>query len=311
MTDLVSVVLPTRDRARDVVRAATSVLSQDLPALELVVVNDSSTDATAGVLDELAGRDDRVRVVETEAPLGPCEARNRGLAVARGEIVGFCDDDDRWLPDIGPTLVAFLDAHSELGAVSSWHVVEHAGTGRSAVFRGPLRFGTEALLWQNVIGLPFALIRRGALSFEVAFDPALPTGEDWDLFLRCAQERPVCTVPHVGYLYTQHGGARVTRTADAQAVGRRGFLAKHATAMSSACRIYHEAVLSGYAGGRRAMTRSVRAAAAAHPVAAGFAATVLASSWGAHRVGQRRGDPGLQARAMARLVSRRPRSTPR
>ncbi|HUI03238.1 MAG TPA: glycosyltransferase family A protein [Acidimicrobiales bacterium] len=309
MTDLVSVVLPTRDRAEDVVRAATSVLSQDLEALELVVVNDSSTDDTARVLDELAGRDDRVHVVETEAPLGPCEARNRGLAVARGEIVGFCDDDDRWLPGIGSALTAFLDARPELAMVSSWHVVEHAATGRSAVFRGPLRFGTEALLWQNVVGLPFALIRRGALSFEVGFDPALPTGEDWDLFLRCAQERPVCTVPHVGYLYTQHGGTRVTRSADAQAVGRRGFLAKHGAAMSSACRLYHQAVLAGYDGGRPAMAGALRAGAVSHPVGAGCAALVLAASLGAHRVGQRRGDPGLQARVMARLVS--PRGAPR
>ena len=89
------------------------------------------------------------------------------------------------------------------------------------------------------------MLRRAALSFDIGFDPALPTGEDWDLWLRCAQERPFCTLPRAGYLYTQHGGDRVTRTASAQVEGRRNFVAKHASAMTPSCRLYHEALIAG------------------------------------------------------------------
>lgn len=310
MTLLLSVVMPTHNRAAQVTRAASSVLDQDLENLELVLVNDASTDDTASVLDELAGRDRRVRVVESPHALGPCAARNLGLASAGGELVGFCDDDDGWMPGVGRAVLDFLDAHGDAAAVSSWHVVEHAGSDRRAVFRGPLRYGAEELLWQNVIALPFAVVRRAAVSFEVGFDPDLPTGEDWDLWLRCAQERPVHTVPFVGYRYTQHGAPRVTRTGDAQSVGRRNFVAKHGAAMTPRCRLYHQAVLDGFAGGRSASIERLRHRSEGSRSDSLFVGALLAASSLASAMGQRRGDPGLQARLMARVVGRRRRAAP-
>ncbi len=304
MAVLLSVVMPTHDRAGEVVRAAASVLSQDIDGLELVVVNDSSTDDTAQVLEHLASEDHRVRVVTVEGPVGPCVARNRGLEVAEGELVAFCDDDDAWFPGIGKVVVDFLDAHRDVVAASSWHLVFHAATGGAAVFRGPLEYDNDQLLWQNLVALPFAVVRRAALSFDVSFDPDLPTGEDWDLWLRCSQDGPVRTVPYVGYRYTQHGGNRVTRTAAAQVTGRRNFLAKHGPTMSDSCRLFHETVLAGYEGGRAGMLRSLVPGATAKARDSAKVGFVLASSYVAVHVGQRRGDPGLQARLMASLLAR-------
>ncbi len=302
---LVSVVMPTRGRPRELLAAAASVLSQDVDALELVVVDDSAADEdTARALERLVDEDGRVHVVRTEGGVGPCVARNRGLAVAGGDLVAFCDDDDAWLPGVGRVVVDFLASHPDVVAASSWHVVHHTGSGREVVFRGPLRYGSAQLLWQNFVALPFAVVRRAALSFDVGFDPDLPTGEDWDLWLRCSRDGPVRTVPHVGYRYTQHGGARVTRATDAQATGRRNFVAKHGAEMTAACRRYHEAVLAGYDGGRGAMARRL-APGRARPVGAGAAAALfLAASYAAARAGLRRGDPGLQARLMATLLAR-------
>jgi hypothetical protein len=298
--------MPTHNRAREVVRAAASVLSQNVDPLELVVVDDSSSDDTPSVLDHLASQDRRVRVVRTEEPSGPCLARNRGLQVAEGELVAFCDDDDAWFPGVGRLVIDFLDVNRDVVAASSWHVVHHADTGNEAVFRGPLEYGREHLLWQNFVAVPFAVVRRGALSFDVGFDPELPTGEDWDLWLRCAQEGLVRTVPHVGYLYTQHGGSRVTRTAGAQVTGRRNFLAKHAAAMPSSCRLFHETVLAGYEGGRSAMIRHLVPRRGRSVRDSAFVGSLLASSSVAAGFGQRRQDPGLQSRLMASLITRGP-----
>ncbi|MGA2522371.1 MAG: glycosyltransferase family A protein [Acidimicrobiales bacterium] len=302
---LLSVVMPTRGRPREVVAAAASVLSQDVDALELVIVDDSASDEdTAHALQRLVDEDRRVQVVRTEGGVGPCVARNRGLEVAQGELVSFCDDDDAWLPGVGRVVLDFLSSHPDVVAASSWHVVHHADSGREVVFRGPLHYGSDQLLWQNFVALPFAVVRRHALSFDVTFDPALPTGEDWDLWLRCSRDGPVRTIPHVGYRYTQHGGARVTRATDAQATGRRNFVAKHRTEMTGACRCYHEAVLAGYAAGRGGMARAL-APGKGHPAGAGAAAALfLATSFAAARAGRRRGDPGLQARLMATLLAR-------
>ena len=306
MSPRLSVVMPTRNRSDEVLRAAESVLTQDAD-LELVVVDDHSDDATGDVLDALAARDHRVRVVHvTEGePLGPCAARNRALEDSSGDLVGFCDDDDTWLPGAARTVLDFLDAHPEVVMASAWHRVAHLELGTTVVFRGPTHYGPRQLRWQNVVAMPFALVRRAAMGEELAFDVALPTGEDWDLWLRCAERGPVRTLPVVCYEYMQHGGRRQTRATARQVEGRRRFLEKHGAAMTSSCRLYHEAVLAGYSGGRRAMVDSLTAGARRAPFSAATAAALLAMGTTASRVGQRRGDPGLPARLMASLVGGR------
>lgn len=297
-------VMPTHNRARDVGRAAASVLAQNVDNLELVIVDDSSTDDTGDVLDRLASSDRRVRVVSTNETVGPCVARNRGLEVAEGDLVAFCDDDDAWFPGVGEVVMDFLAGHPDVVAASSWHVVLHADSGGAAVFRGPLEYDSSQLLWQNLVALPFAVLRRGALSFAISFDPDLPTGEDWDLWLRCSHDGLVRTVPHVGYLYTQHRGSRVTRTSEAQVTGRRNFVEKHGASMSGACRLFHETVLAGYEHGRAGMVRGLVPGRGRTPRDVVVVAALLASSLAAVKAGQRRRDPGLQSRVMASLLAR-------
>jgi hypothetical protein len=224
--------------------------------------------------------------------------------VAGGDLVAFCDDDDAWFPGAARTLADFLDTNPAVVAVSSWHVVLHPATGGAAVFRGPLHYSSEQLLWQNFVALPFAMLRRRALSFDISFDPNLPTGEDWDLWLRCSFDGPVRTVPHVGYLYTQHGGSRVTKTPAAQVTGRTNFVAKYGATMPSACRLYHEAVLAGYEHGRGGMLRHLIPGRGRAPRDAALVGLLLATGSAAARAGRRRRDPGLQSRLMARMVDR-------
>ena len=305
MTNLLSVVLPTHNRAQQVLRAARSVLCQDVPALEVIIVDDASTDDTPRVIDRLATEDRRVRLVSTEAgPVGPCHARNRGLELAQGELVAFCDDDDTWTEEAGPAVLSALEADPGLGAVSGWHRVLHTENGAQALYRGPTSYGASELMWQNFVGVPFGVIRRSTLSFDIGFDPDLPTGEDWDLWLRCAGERKIRTVPTVCYVYRQHGGSRVTAGMAAQIEGRRNFVSKHGAEMSSACRLFHQTILAGYEHGRPAMLRTVLAAGRRTPAQAGLVGMLVATSTAASRAGVRRRDPGLQARIMAAMVKR-------
>src|ERR1043166_1854397 len=93
---LVSVVLPTYNRAHTLARAVRSVLAQSHRHLEIVVVDDGSTDATVALVQKLALEDPRVRLVQ-QANRGPAAARNTGVRQARGEFVAFQDSDDEWL----------------------------------------------------------------------------------------------------------------------------------------------------------------------------------------------------------------------
>jgi glycosyltransferase involved in cell wall biosynthesis len=300
---LLSVVIPTHNRAERVGEAAASVLAQQLPAhteLEVVIVDDGSTDATAAMVETLAGADGRVRAVSNPHPVGPCEARNRGIAATRGDLLATCDDDDAWAADAALTMLDYLALHPEVGAASAWHDVEH---GRQAVpFRGPIAYGAEALLWFNVVAIPFLFIRREAFAADPWYDPAFVTGEDWELCLRCALERPMRTVPASLYRFRQHGGARVTAATERHRAGRAALVAKHGGLMTAGCVAYHRAVIDLLDGARADAGRHLAGALATHPTSGARAVAMLVGGRLAGRVGVRRGDPGRAARLSARLA---------
>src|SRR3954469_4879731 len=93
----VSVVVPTRNRSRLLAATLRSVLRQRAVDLEVIVVDEGSTDDTGAVIAGL--RDPRIRIVRHDVPRGVSRARNRGAEEARGDWVAFVDDDDLWAPD--------------------------------------------------------------------------------------------------------------------------------------------------------------------------------------------------------------------
>jgi Glycosyl transferase family 2 len=300
-----SVILPTHNRSEWLQRAATSVLSQEVE-LELVVVDDASSDETPAVIERLA-EDPRVRVVRNSESLGPGGTRNQGIDAARGDLLGFCDDDDTWLPGTAAGVLDAFENDGDVGVVTSWHQVVFEWTGRTAIFRGPQRYGAAQLLWFNLVALPFGVIRRAMFPDGIVIDPGLPSCEDWDLWLRCAQTRPIRTLPQVLYAYHQHSEVRVTRAGSGDYLGRQRFLDKHWSAMTPSCRLYHELAVAHLSGGRAAVQKHLGAAALRSPVTAVAAGAALAGGATASAVGTRRQDPGLAARVMADFVPTRVR----
>lgn len=116
--DLVSVVIPTYNRAYSIVRAVESALAQDHPSLEVIVVDDGSKDDTAERMAARFGGDARVTYLR-QPNGGVCVARNAGLARARGEFVAMLDSDDAWLPGKLSAQLAILRRHPELSMVWS------------------------------------------------------------------------------------------------------------------------------------------------------------------------------------------------
>jgi len=129
-TPLVSVIVPARDEERAIRRTVTALLAQTYPALEVIVVDDRSTDATGTILAELAAADPRLIVVQGEEPpagwLGKPAALHRGSLRARGELLLFMDADILYAPEAIAAAVAHLEDR-EVSLLSLFPHVEMHG----------------------------------------------------------------------------------------------------------------------------------------------------------------------------------------
>jgi glycosyltransferase involved in cell wall biosynthesis len=184
----VSVVLPTHNRPQSVVRAAASVLGQGFRDLELIVVDDGSAVPAEQALAEI--RDERMRILRSDMPLGPARARNLGLEVAKGRWIAFQDDDDEWLAGkIERQFAVAEQADEDVGLIYCPFWTEYRDGRRAIGGRRVERRSGDVhleLLRGNFVALPAALVRREAIAQVGRFDPALPCYEDWELFIRLA-----------------------------------------------------------------------------------------------------------------------------
>jgi glycosyltransferase involved in cell wall biosynthesis len=302
VTELLSVVIPTHDRPDRLGDAVRSVLAQDHRALEIVIVDDGSGPATAEVLDRLTAEDDRVVAVRNEVSAGASAARNRGVALARGELVGFCDDDDLWLPGAAAAIVAHLGP--DVGMIYGQHqrLIEHSG--RLVTYRPPVGADAELMRWVNVLGTCFGVARRALVGDQLHFDTGLITSEDWDMWLRCAEVAPMRLVPTPLYRYIQHGDERVTTLPNTYAEGYHRFLAKHRASMTPACIAHHELTFHLATHDRAGILAQLRGGLR-HPSILG-AVAMVGGEVAAGRRGRRTGDPGLPLRLASRALDATP-----
>lgn len=301
-----SVIVATHDRGSVVGRAVTSALAQTVHDLEVIVVDDHSSDDTPDVLAGLAAADQRVRVVR----LGPGEggsaarARNAGLDAAVSPVVAFLDDDDAWLPTKLDRQLQVLDRVPEVLLVGCQLSIVRDGR-EPVVMRGPDSFDRRELLWVNHLhGASCVALRAGDPRVAgLRFDEAYPAIEDWDLYARVAAVGGVARVPEVLVRYHDHAGARLT-TGGGHREGHRLFLEHHGARMTAACRSYHRARLRLLeAVGATENLRLVPGLLRSTPPSV---TSLLAREIVAANVGARAADPGRGHRALHAALSRRP-----
>lgn len=193
---LVTVVVPTHDRAALLPRAVHSVLGQTMPDLELVVVDDGSTDGTQEVLASCA--DPRLRTLRTEHR-GVSAARNAALAVAQGELVAYLDTDNLWSPHFLEVMVSEL-RETDVAAYCGRHLFLLDGplddTRVLARRTSSPAYNPASLLKGNSIDLNVLVHRRWLLDEIGGFDEGLTRLVDWDLVVQIVLRHPFA-VRHV------------------------------------------------------------------------------------------------------------------
>ena len=186
---LVSVILPTYNRAWVLAEAVESVLTQDYPHLELIVVDDGSTDGTPALLATFGNR---LRCIR-QANQGVSAARNTGIRAAQGELIALLDSDDTWLPGKLTAQVAFFEDHPQALICQTEEIWIRNGV---RVNPGQRHRKQSGMLFERSLALclisPSAVMLRRSLLDDVGlFDTSLPACEDYDLWLRITRQYPV------------------------------------------------------------------------------------------------------------------------
>ncbi len=287
---LVSVVIPTHDRSQLLMRTLRSALWQRDIDLEIVVVDDGSTDDTAATVRSVG--DPRVRLLRHDQAQGVSAARNTGIEEARGGWIAFLDDDDLWAPTkLARQLQAAEDARSAwvyAGAVK----IDEAGRITGGTPPPVPREVMARLPGWSVIpgGCSGVLVERATLARAGVFDLGLVNLADWDLWIRLARIGPPAFAdePLVGYRI--HSGQS---SLDIGLILREAAILEEKHRMTidrGALHHYlaHKCLLSGRR--REALSHLVRAALQ------GEARQVLRAGWSLARGRARRRFPAIPAR---------------
>jgi glycosyltransferase involved in cell wall biosynthesis len=222
----VSVVMPVHNAEPYVEAAVRSALASDLAQIELIAVNDGSTDRSAEILASI--RDPRLVTVQLQASGGPSRPRNVGIARARSPYIAFLDADDLIKPGKLSATVAALDRHPEAGfSFSDFEDIdEHGAVIRASAvaefpgFRALARTACEGgwqllpreelargLLYENFIGTSGVVLRRHLLTEIGPFNESIVYAEDLDLWFRLAKHCDALFWSHVGHAYRNRPGS--------------------------------------------------------------------------------------------------------
>jgi glycosyltransferase involved in cell wall biosynthesis len=207
---LVSAIVPVYNGARFLPAALDSALAQTLDDIEIIVIDDGSTDASGSIADDYAQHHPGKVVVVHQANGGLVVARNAGIAIARGRYIALLDADDEWLPQHLAACVDVMEKRSDVGLVhANIERINVDGSKRLAV----KRFWTNELdpfatvyLRREHVSCSTAVVRRDLIDrvghFDVAFNRI--GCEDRDMWLRCAAETGFVFIDDVHLRYRTH-----------------------------------------------------------------------------------------------------------
>jgi glycosyltransferase involved in cell wall biosynthesis len=190
----VSVLIPSYNRAAYLVQALESVCAQAVAPFEIIVIDDGSTDQTADVVRQFEPQVCFIR----QDHLGVSAARNRGLAVAQGDLIAWLDADDVWEPTFLQTVVPLLEQNSQIGGIYTGFVhIDSQGNLLSQFSQKVVEPSAlvSALTENNFIATPAMLARKTCYEQVGEFDPRLGICEDYDMWLRLASKFTISGLP--------------------------------------------------------------------------------------------------------------------
>ena len=264
---LVSVIIPTHNRVRFLGGAIKSVLAQSFKDLEIIVVDDCSSEDTEAVVKSFPNG--TIRYFKHDRRRGGAAARNTGIAESIGEYVAFLDDDDEWYPEkLARQTQIMQAAPAEVGGVYTGYFIVDRGTSQIRGQLVPTDRGdlSETLLAGNCIGSTSSMVMRRSCFEKVGlFDERLPSFQDYDLWIRAARKYHFECIREPMLKYFVHAD-KIWTNSNALIQGLEMMLRKygHAPAFRRKCATYYLSLGIQYCeakqfdSGRKALLRAAR-----------------------------------------------------
>lgn len=195
---MISVVIPTYNRAHFISRAIHSALNQTYQEFEIIVVDDGSTDNTEQVVKKFS--DKRIVYIRHEVNKGVSAARNTGIKISRGEFIAYLDNDDEWLPDKLEKQITKFNALSDnfaivySGAYNVLNKTEEIVSEVTPYLRGKIY---TIFLKGCIFDPTTAMIRKSCFEKSGLFDESLSSCHDWDMWIRIAKHYEIDFVPDI------------------------------------------------------------------------------------------------------------------
>jgi glycosyltransferase involved in cell wall biosynthesis len=226
-TARVSVIIPTYNRAHYIGESIRSVLSQTYTDLEIIVVDDGSTDDTAAVIANF--NDKRLRYIQQEN-LGRSKARNHGLSVARGHYITFLDSDDVYLPEKIELQVTYLKRHPGTAMVyTSAYCMNDAGVALPHRYEASVSgmiYEHIAFFMPVTITLPTVMTYRDVLDRVGGFDEQMHRFEDTDMWRRISKSYRIDAMPEYTCNLRTHSDNALVSQNPAQIISALEYYAK-------------------------------------------------------------------------------------
>jgi glycosyltransferase involved in cell wall biosynthesis len=224
---LISVILPSFNREKLLPRAIISVLNQTNQSLELIIIDDGSTDNTEDIVKSFS--DKRIRYYRQRDNKGGSAARNIGIKLAKGELIAFQDSDDEWLPEKLERQVAkFSEVGGDVGVICCGYEFINDKTNEVVSRSIPVEKGNvhKIMLKNNYTGPLAVLMKSDCFNKVGLFDETLPCCHDWDLWIRVSKYYKFDYVPDIlakAYIH----GKQLSTNLEVKIKGKEGILQKY------------------------------------------------------------------------------------
>lgn len=227
MAVTLSVIIPTHNRANLLKKAIESVRKQTFQDLEIIIINDASTDETEQLLQHLAALDNRIRVITNQKSLGGSKSRNMGISASKGEWIAFLDDDDIWLPKKIERQLTMLSNHPNALACSCAFIVNYPFMIKK-VRLTPSHISLNSLLISNSLGGASVCVCSARVVKQMGgFDENLRSAQDWDLWVRLRLMGEIVSINEPLVHYQVHFNYRISNDMSAKYSGSRRFYLQH------------------------------------------------------------------------------------